>query len=165
MGGCCGTRYKEGVRRDDLGLLVNSRALLPAEVKKNHVNKLLALESAMHRELACYDGTLEHTFHHHCEGVYVREYRIPKGHVVTGKIHRYACINILLKGKIQVSQSDGVTIVEQGAIYISQPGEKKALYAIEDSIMLTTHATHETDQEKLIAEFTVTSDEFLLEKK
>jgi hypothetical protein len=107
----------------------------------------------------------ERTFHYHCEGVYVREWRMGAGETVTGAIHKYACINILLQGHIEVVQSDGRVTKVAGDIWISKPGEKKAIYAFADTRILTTHATEETDQDKLRAHFTVPPQEFLLEEK
>lgn len=141
-------------------------ANLPAR-KKDHLNKLAMLEEAM---LAAggFTGDSEEaakrTKHYHCEGVYLRAYHMGAGETVTGEIHRFACINILLKGKILVVQSDGEYELEAPNIYISEPGEKKALHALEDTIFCNVHATEETDQEKLRAHFTVPSHEFLLEE-
>jgi hypothetical protein len=149
-----------------MGILVNRP---PQSPKANHVNKLLALEAAMFRDAAGFGpGSPEaeaRTFHYHCEGSYVREWRMGAGETVTGAIHKFACINILLQGDIRVVQSDGETEKHQGDIWISIPGEKKAIYAFTDTRMLTVHATEETDQDKLRAHFTVPPQEFLLENQ
>lgn len=136
----------------------------PLTVKHAHFKSMLALEGVI-RQLAEQPG---HEFdrdekHWHCEGVYVREFNMPADSVVTGQVHRKACINILLKGKIKVVQSDGSRVIEAPAIYVSEPGEKKALYALEDTTFLTCHATEETDQDKLWAEFTVPEHELIEE--
>ena len=119
-----------------------------------HHTVMQSLEEAMTDSLGLLDGD-EYTTHWHCNGSYVREVFLPKNHIVTGKVHRYACINIVLSGKVIVVQSDGRKTVEAPYIYISEPGEKKALYALEDTRFLNVHATEETDQELLEAEFTV----------
>ena len=144
-----------------MGILVNyEKPLPPVERKINHINKLLALEEKFVEEGEP-DNVEDFTNHYHCEGAYVREYVLPKGHFVTGKIHKKACINIVLQGKVKVVQSDGESIVEAPYIYISEPGEKKALYALEDTRFLNVHATEETDQELLEQEFTIPAPEYI----
>ncbi len=127
-----------------------------------HRSKVTALESAMIEELETFDPEC-FTKHHFCNGSYVREFFLPKGFLVTGKIHRYPCINILLMGKIRIAQSDGIdTIMEAPCIYQSQAGEKKALFALEDTIFLNVHSVgEETDLEKLEERFIVESFEQL----
>lgn len=145
-------------------LLVNYEApKTPAEVKLNHLNKMLAMEQAFLNEVAEEDRMTEEesTTHYHCNGAYVREWAAPAGTFATGEIHRYGCINILLQGKIKVVQSDGEKVIEAPYIYISQPGEKKALYVIEDVRFLNVHATDETDPVKLREIFTVRPEEHI----
>ena len=133
-----------------------------------HRTNIEALESALLKEFECFDPEY-FTTHHFCNGAYVREFYLPKGFVGTGKIHRYPCINILLTGKIRIAQSDGLeTIMEAPMIYISQAGEKKALYGLEDSRFLNVHAlpqhmleAGEDDLEKMEAHFIVDSFEQL----
>jgi hypothetical protein len=148
-------------------LLVKRQSSLPAG-NAGHLNKLLNLEAAMLAEGGFKAGSQEaedRTKHYHCEGTYLRSYHMAKGETCTGEIHRFACINILLQGKVLVVQSDGQYEMEAPHIYISEPGEKKALHALEDTIFCNVHATEETDQDKLRAHFTVPSQEFLLEEK
>src|SRR5690606_23158826 len=47
-------------------------------------------------------------FHHFAGGVYARELHIPKGAALTGKIHRFGHINVLLKGDITVLTEHGM---------------------------------------------------------
>jgi hypothetical protein len=118
--------------------------MLPVH-KAEHLNKVLALEEAIIREGGAVQGDEEvtsNTFHWHCEGAYVRELHMPEGQVVTGAI--------------------GEAIVEAGSIYITEPREKKALFALEDSIFLTVHATELTKEEDLIKHFTISPEELLL---
>lgn len=133
---------------------------LPQKLHDHH-KKMEILEQKMLEELDCKDPD-DFTTHWHCNGVYVRQFDLPKGYTLTGKIHRHACINILLKGKLAIAHSGGQTIMEAPHIFISEPGEKKAAFAFEDSIFLNVHATEETDQEKLEALFTVPSFEALM---
>ena len=133
-----------------------------------HRASITHLENAMLDELECFDPEC-FTKHHFCNGAYVREFFLPKGFLVTGKIHRYHCINILLSGKISIAQGDGLeTVMEAPMIYQSQAGEKKALFALEDTVFLNVHAlpqdmleASETDLEEMEAHFIVPSFEAL----
>lgn len=99
------------------------------------------------------------TFHHQCAGVYCREFRLAKGHAVTGRVHRYPCINILFKGDVTCSMGEWPEPRRLVAPYmfISGAGEKKALYAHEDSVFLTFHATEDTNYEEMWDKFTFPS--------
>jgi quercetin dioxygenase-like cupin family protein len=96
------------------------------------------------------------TSHHFSPGIYARELFIPKGCVLTGKIHRHAHLNILAQGRIMVRGEGGTQIVTAPAVIPSLPGVKRAGYALEDSTWITIHATDETDLEKLEELFIVT---------
>ncbi len=91
--------------------------------------------------------------HHFCDGIYAREMLIPKGTMLTGKIHRRAHISIISKGDISVLTEHGIKRLKAPCTLISSPGIKRAGYAHEDTIWTTFHPTHETDLEKIEAEF------------
>lgn len=98
----------------------------------------------------------ESTFHHHCEGVYAREYRLPAGHMVIGRVHKQACFNVMLEGRMVITSSElPPKEVAAPQFFISQPGEQKALYAHEDVVFITFHATEETDPDKLLEDLSV----------
>jgi quercetin dioxygenase-like cupin family protein len=89
------------------------------------------------------------TSHHFAPGVYAREYFIPKGSVVIGKIHKTEHFNIVCKGKCSVSTEDGPLVFEGPCVFVSRPGVKKAVYAFEDTTWITIHVTEETDLERI----------------
>ncbi len=89
------------------------------------------------------------TSHHFAPGVYAREYFIPKGSIVVGKIHKTEHFNIICKGKCSVSTEDGPMMFEGPCVFTSRPGVKKAVYAFEDTTWITIHVTEETDLEKI----------------
>lgn len=91
----------------------------------------------------------EDVHHHFAPGVYMRELRIPKGAVLTGKIHRTDHLNILAKGEISVLTEHGVQRLTAPAVISSSAGIKRAGYAHEDCVWITVHPTHETDLAKL----------------
>ena len=134
--------------------------------EREHYQKLLALEHALEVRGDVMDIE-KHTRHHFCNGSYVREFFLPKGFLVTGKIHRYGCINILLSGKIAIAQADGLsTVLSAPHIYNSEGGEKKVLFALEDTLFLNVHALPQdlidcTNPEQLEDHFIVPSLEAL----
>lgn len=92
--------------------------------------------------------------HHFSHGVYGRELFIPAGTVLTGKIHKFSSMNVLLSGEIAVLTQDGtVKRVTQGYVEIAPPGMKRVGYAITDTRWLTVHGTHETDLAAIEEEF------------
>ncbi len=119
------------------------------------------LEAKLRAETECVDPeTL--TSHDFCEGVYIRTLKIPKGFTVVGKIHRHACFNILLSGSIQIALTDGSSVTMTAPhVFKSEPGEKKAGFALEDTIWLNIHATEEKDLQKIEEQLIVPSFEAL----
>jgi len=110
-------------------------------------DKVLRLEEAL---LAHPETHLaEDVRHHFAPGVYMRELRIPKGAMLTGKIHRTAHLNILAKGDISVLTEHGVKRLVAPCVIESSPGIKRAGYAHEDCVWITVHPTTETNLAKL----------------
>jgi quercetin dioxygenase-like cupin family protein len=100
--------------------------------------------------------------HHFSQGVYGRELFIPKGHYLTGHIHKFTHLNVLVSGDISVLTEEGVKRVRPPFVVVSPAGTKRIAYAHEDTRWLTVHGTHETDV-KLIEEVFIahTEQEFL----
>jgi hypothetical protein len=103
----------------------------------------------------------EQTEHYFAPGIYVRKLTIPAGVVLTGKIHRYEIMNILVSGTIKVTTDDGVEELTGPLIFNSQAGTKKAGYAITDTIWLNVHPTELTDLDEIEREFIAPSFEAL----
>jgi hypothetical protein len=100
------------------------------------------------------------TLHHFIPGVYIREVRIPKGMIVTGRIHKteHFCIVV---GDVEISCEDSHKRYGGYNTFKSQPGVKRALFTFEDTIFSTVHRTDETDTEKLMSLMTAeTYEEF-----
>lgn len=96
--------------------------------------------------------------HHFSQGVYAREMFIPKGTVLTGKIHKYTQLNIMSQGELSVLTEEGIKRVKAPFTIVSPPGTKRIAYAHEDTIWTTVHGTDETDLEKIEAHY-VANDE------
>lgn len=91
--------------------------------------------------------------HFFSPGVYAREIQIPKGAIVTGKIHKYAQLNILSKGVLMLVSDGETRRVEAPFTVVSPPGTKRAAWALEDSVWTTIHGTDETDLDKIEQHF------------
>lgn len=95
-------------------------------------------------------------------GLYARELYIPLGTTLVGKLHKYPQMNILIKGKLQVSVDDEIKILEAPCVICSPAGTKRIAHALEDSVWITIHATEETDVDKIEQHFIAqTEQEYL----
>lgn len=84
--------------------------------------------------------------HHFAPGIYVREMKMPKGSVVTGKIHKTEHICILSKGSVSVVTENGRQTYFAPAVIHSTPGVKRALHAHSDVVWANIH--HNPDNER-----------------
>lgn len=113
--------------------------------------KVLRLEAAM-RELPQVDAPVTH---HFSPGIYMRELLIPKNTILTGKIHRHAHLNVILRGDISVLTEHGIRRLVGPCTLQSAPGIKRVGFAHEDTVWMTIHpnADDEHDMEKLEARY------------
>ena len=81
------------------------------------------------------------TRHYFADGMYAREVVRPKGCLIVGKVHRKEHFYIITKGKIRVTTPEGVKDIEAPAVLVCQPGTKRAVLALEDSVCMTVHRT------------------------
>lgn len=95
--------------------------------------------------------------HRFSRGVYARELFIPAGTVLTGRIHKYSQINILLRGDISVLTEDGIKRIQAPFVIESPPGTKRAGFAHEDTVWMTICGTDTTDPDVLEDELTTRS--------
>lgn len=89
---------------------------------------------------------LRHIF---TDGAYARELTMPAGSVVIGKIHKHAHLNFITKGKVEVATEFGREVFTAPYTFVSEPGTKRAVYILEDTVWTTVHVTQETDLEKI----------------
>jgi hypothetical protein len=87
--------------------------------------------------------------HYFADGLYAREIFVPKGVLLTGKIHRTEHLNIISKGDISVVTENGTKRIKAPFTMVSKPGTKRVGYAHEDTVWTTIHATKEVDLEKI----------------
>jgi SET domain-containing protein len=127
--------------------------------------RIFALEEKIKAMPAALGAKDFETNHHFGPGTYMRELVIPADMILTGRIHKYAHLNILTKGKITVWTEDGMKTLEAPCVIKSEAGMKRVGYTHEDSIWTTIHSNtgNEKDIEKVeSALFTDTFDDLYL---
>lgn len=89
--------------------------------------------------------------HHFSKGVYARQIFMPKGLIVTGKVHKteHLCI---MHGDIDIADENGNFRYTGYHVFNSKPGIKRILATHEDTLFTTIHVTDETDIAKLEAD-------------
>lgn len=92
------------------------------------------------------------TTHHFSPGVYMRELFIPKGIVLTGKIHKTEHLNILSQGMLTAWTEDGMKTLRASTVIKSMPGIKRVGYAHEDSVWITVHHNPTNEHEISVLE-------------
>jgi len=88
----------------------------------------------------------KHTF---AGGCYIREIFNPAGILVITKIHKKEHPFFLMKGKMSILTEDGIKTIEAPHHGVTQPGTKRAIYAHEDCVFITVHATDKTTPEEV----------------
>lgn len=114
-------------------------------------DRIVALERAILAEgLPLFDPPITN---HFSEGVYGREMFMPAGTILTGKIHKFSNMNVLLEGEVLVSTENGMEHVQAGFVLVAPAGAKRVFYALTDARWLTIHGTQKTDVDEIEAEF------------
>lgn len=103
------------------------------------------------------------TEHFFSPGIYTRVLHIPKGCLLTGKIHNEPILNIMVKGDISVLIGDEVKRIVAPYYIVSPAGSKKIGYAHEDTIWIGCHGTDEVDIAKIEHRFVSASEQEFLE--
>ena len=88
--------------------------------------------------------------HRFTPGLYVREIFMPKGTLVTSKIHKTRHPYVISMGVVSVwTEADGVKNLAAPHTGITEPGTRRLIYVHEDCIWTTFHPTNETDIDKI----------------
>lgn len=115
--------------------------MIPAKV----IKPSRVLIEALQKEVAKLPQLELQTNHYFADGMYCREVARSAGVLIIGKVHKREHFYIVTMGKVRVTTETGVRDVSAPAVIVSQPGTKRAVYALEDSVCLTVHRTSETD--------------------
>lgn len=127
-------------------------------------NQVLALEEAI-RETPEQVDLEALTSHYFAEGIYLRELRIPAGVVVVGKIHRTQHLTIICSGTVKITTDHGTREITGPAVFVSEPGAKKAAYAVTDVVVMNPHPAETKDLQALEKHFIAPSFEALEQEK
>jgi hypothetical protein len=87
--------------------------------------------------------------HSYGDGCYIRQIFMPKGTLITSKIHKVTHPYFVMTGKASVATEEGVEVIQAPYQGITQAGTKRALYIHEDMIWITVHVTDEIDLDKI----------------
>lgn len=100
---------------------------------------------------------LQHDF---TEGMYTRTISIPKGMVLTGRIHKHDHPNFLMKGKVEVyTEQEGLQTLEAPLVLMSKAGTKRVVHTLEDTVWTTVHLNPmNTTDIKALEEMLTTND-------
>jgi hypothetical protein len=153
---CAGIRGAKEVAKDQLYNAHNSYFNDDGQYVRE---KVLYLESEM-KKMPQIVITIRHYF---SEGVYAREMFVPKGVMLTGKIHKYTQLNILSKGEVSVLIDEEIIKIKAPYTFVAKAGSKRVFLAHEDSTWTVIHGTHETDLEKIEAHFIAETEQEYLE--
>ncbi len=107
--------------------------------------KILELEALM-KAMPQVDSPAEH---YHLSGVYCRSLFIPKGCLLTGKIHNHESIGILAQGTLRITNGETSTVVTAPYITVDKPGIKRLGYAETDCTFITVHRSDKKTMEEL----------------
>ena len=147
--------------------------MLPLVLKSEVRNSILARNKIMNLQ-SCLEVMAETDpvdcplVHHFAPGLYAREILLPKDSLVVGKIHKHSHVNNISKGSVIVYTEFGMEEYHAPCQFISKPGTKRAVYALEDTVWTTYHPTNETDleiiEEQVIAKSFDEYEAFALEQ-
>ena len=75
------------------------------------------------------------------DGLYARQVTLPKGCLLTSKIHLKEHFAFILTGDVTVWTDQDQQRIKAPMVIITQPGTKRVLFAHEDTTWITVHAT------------------------
>ena len=111
---------------------------------------MLAFEDKLRQAPGALEGDacapLKHTF---VDGAYVRQIVMPKGMLLTSKIHKKLHPYFIMKGDVSVLTEEGVVRLRAPYHGITKPGTKRVLYMHEDTTWITVHVTNNKNLDKI----------------
>lgn len=87
--------------------------------------------------------------HRFTPGMYIREVFIPGGTLVTSKIHKTEHPFVLSKGRVSILIDGEIQVLEAPFCGVTKPGTRRVVYAHEDTVWLTFHATDKKTPEEV----------------
>ncbi len=146
-----------GMSEEESLALIKAVSVIATEERREKINQL---ETAMLQE----EQVNIPVVHRFSGGIYAREITIPKGTLLTGRIHKFDHFDIMLSGDVTVSTDTGEVKRLTGLnIMEGKSGKKRAGYAHEDTHWITFHSAEERDGEQMYEFLTCGSFEELNE--
>ena len=96
--------------------------------------------------------------HYVCNGTYTRVIHLPKGMMLTGKVHNYDHTSQLLQGEVTIMTPAGIEHRQAPCTWVSPAGTKRLIYVHEDTIWATIHRSEKTEVSDLEKELVHESD-------
>lgn len=120
---------------------------------------VLDVERWMRTNLPPYEkGEPDHYF---SDGTYTRCLTIPAGIFMIGKKHAKGHVTMLMSGDATIITEHGQERVRGPRVWVDDPGIKRAIYAHDDCVFVTVHATNKTSVEEIEKELIVPEPELL----
>lgn len=112
-----------------IALTTSEAAQTPSRIQIEHLQaQMMPIATAMPEAV-----------HHFAPGMYGREFSMPAGMLVVGKIHRHGHLMMVVKGRATVIDEFGRYEVQAGFVQASRPGAKRVVLAHEDTTFVTVH--------------------------
>ena len=130
-----------------------------------NINKMLEIEQVISKLPGAKFGDdtcpLKHFF---ADGLYIREIFMPKGMLISSKLHKTNSPYFVLEGELTVITGEGEVRIKAPYWGITKAGTKRIIYIHENTRWITVHATDETDLEKIEDELIAKSYDELPER-
>jgi len=89
-------------------------------------------------KLPQYEPITKHYFH---AGMYCREVFRHEGVLIVGRIHKKEHFYVIASGTVIITTDDGVKTITGPQVIMSNPGAKRAVYAVTPATCMTFHVT------------------------
>lgn len=87
---------------------------------------------------------LEHSF---AEGLYVREIRVPAGHLVVTKTFKQTHATFLMSGDVSILTEEGVKDISGPFHFITNAGVKRVILCRTDVVWVTVHGNKDNEKD------------------
>lgn len=100
------------------------------------------------------------------KNLYGRGIFIPEGAVLTSRVHKYQHQFVIAQGRISVyDETTGKKEILQAPYHgVTEPGTRRALHALKDTVWITFHITESTDPDEIVNKVSYTTNNKLLEE-
>jgi hypothetical protein len=138
------------------------------------VQELIAAQEPLYRKFDRAEADIIERFapvelpiHHHFIQsphlkMYIREIFMPKGVVLTSRIHKEAAPFTIARGEVLVGDSHGITHIKAPFHGVNEPGVKRLIETLEDTVWVAFYVTDKTDVAEIAKDIIFERDNDLL---